>query len=201
MPKSAKNKTESPRDRLLEAAMIMFHHRGIDGTTLAEIAKGARVPPGNVYYHFRTKEALVEAVFEARIEELRDQFQAASLDPDPFERLRMLVRDGRRNRAELTKRGSPFAAIAHDLARDSGRAGAETGRLLEMYLEFAVDQFTTLGAGAASRDLAEEFICLLHGGFLLANQMGSSAFLERQLDRLEHWLERARAQIGDARAS
>lgn len=194
MPRSVKNE-RSPRDRLLESAMRLFHHQGIHATTLAEIAQGARVPPGNVYYHFRTKEALVEAVFAARIEELHEEFQAASLDPDPFERLRMLVRDGRRNSLELSKRGSPFVAIANDLARDSGRSAPKAGRLLEMYVGFATDQFSALGAGASSQDLAEAFICSLQGGFLLANQLGSRAFLERQLDRLERWLEQVRAEL------
>ena len=186
MPKSAQNPAKSPRDRLLEAATIMFHHHGMTGTTLAEIAKEARIPPGNVYYHFRTKDALIEAVVARRAEELRGQFDAASLDPEPLERLRMLIRDARRNQDELTERGCPFAAIGHDLQKSPG---AETGTLLGMYLEFATDQFRALGLGERSSDLAEEFISSLQGSYLLAHQLGSSAFLGRQLDRLEDWLE------------
>jgi len=50
------------RDRLIEAAKAKFYQQGVACTTLADIAQQAQVPLGNVYYHFRTKEALVEAV-------------------------------------------------------------------------------------------------------------------------------------------
>jgi TetR/AcrR family transcriptional regulator, transcriptional repressor for nem operon len=190
MASKTKRVAKASRERLHRAAMTMFHHHGIAGTTLADIAQESGVPLGNVYYHFRTKEALIEAALEARTQELRDQFQAASLDPDPLERLKMLVRDGRRNRIELVERGCPFAAITQDLAKLPGRAGDRTGRLLEMFLDFATDQFEALGAGATSRDLAEEFISSLQGSLLLANSTGSGSLLERQLDRLERWLER-----------
>ncbi len=185
MPKTSKNPAKPPRDRLLEAAKLRFHQRGINATTLADIAKTARIPTGNVYYHFRTKDELVEAVVANRAEELRGQFEAASLDPEPLERLMMLIRDARRNQAELTERGCPFAGIGRELQKVSG--GKPT-KLLEMYLEFATEQFSALGAAERSGELAEELICSLQGSYLLANQLGSSEFLERQLDRLEDWL-------------
>ena len=37
-------------------------------TTLADIAQQTQVPLGMVYYHFRTKEALVEAAVQAQFE-------------------------------------------------------------------------------------------------------------------------------------
>ena len=45
------------RDRLIEAAKEKFYQQGVARTTLADIAQQAQVPLGNVYYHFRTKEA------------------------------------------------------------------------------------------------------------------------------------------------
>lgn len=52
----------TPRERLARAAATLFHQRGVRKTTLADIAQAAAVPLGNVYYHFRTKDALIEAV-------------------------------------------------------------------------------------------------------------------------------------------
>jgi TetR/AcrR family transcriptional regulator, transcriptional repressor for nem operon len=182
--------TTSARDRLRNAAIQMFHHQGIGGTTLADIAQAADVPLGNVYYHFRTKEALIETVIEARTQELRDQFQAASLDPDPLERLKMLVRDARRNQADLVEHGCPFTAMTHDLAKFSTRENHQAGTLFEMFLDFATTQFQALGTGDDSRELAEDFISTLQGSLLLANSIHSTRLLERQLDRLELWLER-----------
>jgi AcrR family transcriptional regulator len=75
------------RDRLIEAAKIMFYQQGVMGTTLADIAQQAQVPLGNIYYHFRTKDALVEAVIQAHLQELQSLFAQLDRQPDPRQRL------------------------------------------------------------------------------------------------------------------
>ncbi|MCZ7485629.1 TetR/AcrR family transcriptional regulator [Rhizobium rhizogenes] len=66
------NEPERPRrartrDRILDAALELFNGRGPDRVTTAEIALAVDINEGNLYYHFRTKEALVLALF-ARFE-------------------------------------------------------------------------------------------------------------------------------------
>ena len=51
------------RVRLIEAAKVLIHQQGFHLTTLADIAQEADVPLGNVYYYFKTKEAIGEAAF------------------------------------------------------------------------------------------------------------------------------------------
>lgn len=52
------------RDRILEAALILFNSRGPDRVTTAEIARTVGINEGNLYYYFKTKEALIQALFE-----------------------------------------------------------------------------------------------------------------------------------------
>ena len=56
------------RTRLIETATKLAYARGFRETSLADIAAAARVPVGNVYYYFKTKEELAEAVVERRLE-------------------------------------------------------------------------------------------------------------------------------------
>lgn len=57
----------STRDRILDSALDLFNGRGPDRVTTAEIAEAVKINEGNLYYHFRTKESLVLALF-ARFE-------------------------------------------------------------------------------------------------------------------------------------
>ena len=50
------------RSRLLEAANRLVHAQGFNQTTLADIAREAEVPLGNVYYYFKTKEDIGHAL-------------------------------------------------------------------------------------------------------------------------------------------
>src|SRR5919107_4170802 len=53
------------RERLVASARELLHQQGVERTTLAQIAHTADVPPGNVYYYFKTKDELVEAAIDA----------------------------------------------------------------------------------------------------------------------------------------
>jgi TetR/AcrR family transcriptional repressor of nem operon len=64
-------------------------------TTLADIAQQAQVPLGNVYSHFRTKQALVEAVVQAHTQELPSLFGKWERIADPCQRLLALLKPAR----------------------------------------------------------------------------------------------------------
>ncbi len=71
--------TESPagkRERLVASARTLLHQQGVERTTIAEVAEGADVPPGNVYYYFKTKDELIEAAVAARSDDLEHMLGA-----------------------------------------------------------------------------------------------------------------------------
>ena len=56
--------------RLRAAAFALTRATGIDGWTLADVAAEAGIPAGSVFYHFRTKDAMVAGVAEYLPDEL-----------------------------------------------------------------------------------------------------------------------------------
>lgn len=50
------------RDKILDTSCRLFNEKGYAGTTLAEIAAVVGIAEGNLWYHFRTKLDLVEAI-------------------------------------------------------------------------------------------------------------------------------------------
>src|ERR1700691_561617 len=79
------------RERLVGAARQMLHERGAEKTTLADIAAAAEVPLGNVYYYFKTKDAIIAAVIETYGHAY--ELMSARLDqqPTPQTRLKALI--------------------------------------------------------------------------------------------------------------
>ena len=71
------------RARILEAASELFAARGLQ-VTLDDIARHAGLGTGTVYRRFPDRDALVEALFEARLDESAAVAAECLTDPDPW---------------------------------------------------------------------------------------------------------------------
>ena len=75
---------ERNRQRILAAAAQVFTERGLDAT-LDDVARAAGVGVGTVYRRFPDKEALIAALFRARIDNLVTVAEDACAAPDPWQ--------------------------------------------------------------------------------------------------------------------
>jgi len=64
------------RDRILKTALALFNDEGEAQVSTVEIAGVLEISPGNLYYHFKGKEAIIEALFDDFEEEIRQVLSA-----------------------------------------------------------------------------------------------------------------------------
>jgi TetR/AcrR family transcriptional regulator, cholesterol catabolism regulator len=71
------------REELMDAALAVFATKGVDGSSIKDIAQAASVTPGLLYHYFESKEALAAAVLEERgfLPELRALLDERSDEP------------------------------------------------------------------------------------------------------------------------
>jgi AcrR family transcriptional regulator len=81
------------RDEIVALAGEMFATRGFTATTVREIADGAGILSGSLYHHFDSKEAIVDALLSAFLDETMAAYERAVDEAeDPVEALCALVR-------------------------------------------------------------------------------------------------------------
>jgi len=66
------------RQRIQDIAAALFLENGYAGTSLREIANAVGMKTGSLYYHFASKEALLEAILRRGIEVMVTAFDEAS---------------------------------------------------------------------------------------------------------------------------
>ncbi|MFI2782046.1 ScbR family autoregulator-binding transcription factor [Streptomyces sp. ALB3] len=76
------------RQKLIEAAAIVFDRRGYEATTLGEIATAAGTTKGAIYFHFRNKDDLAQIILAEQ-----QQTEEHALRPQPV-KLQELVDSG-----------------------------------------------------------------------------------------------------------
>jgi len=80
------------RQRILDAAEVVFSKRGLPGATIAEIAATARLPKANILYYFRSKQHLYRAVIDNILQLWLSTLGDISPDHDPRDALLHYVR-------------------------------------------------------------------------------------------------------------
>jgi len=89
----AKTETKASvsRKRVLDAAARIFRDRGYAGTTMRAIGAEAKLKAGSIYYHFRSKDELIEAVLDMGISTVSDAVHKAiaALPPAATYRVRI----------------------------------------------------------------------------------------------------------------
>lgn len=90
MARRTKEEAEQTRDQILDAAETLFYERGVAHTSLEQIAREAGVTRGAVYWHFRNKTDLFEAMQKRTRLPQEDMLEelAENESDDPLEALR-----------------------------------------------------------------------------------------------------------------
>lgn len=130
----------SSRERLVEAAAILFHEDGYQKTSLNRVLREAGVVRSNFYYHFKSKEELAIAVIDTWLDELTFNVIGPALADEsltPLQRVRRIL-EGLVEELECggCRGGCPFGSLAN--------AEAEHNERFRQKLEEAFDGFAQL---------------------------------------------------------
>lgn len=68
------------KDRILLTSLTLFNEEGEPNVTTVDIAAELDISPGNLYYHFKGKEAIIETLYLAMERELLDILRAPIQD-------------------------------------------------------------------------------------------------------------------------
>jgi AcrR family transcriptional regulator len=180
-------KTDS-QTRLLEAAEEVTYRYGFENASLADIANAASVPLGNIYYYFKTKDEIGDAIVEHRLTRFRKMLQELDKADSPKERLCGFVQLKIKNREGLAHGGCPVGTLCSELQKYGGPAAKKSRVLFATALEWMEAQFKAIGKGSDSRGLAVHLLSATQGVSVLAHTFRDPRLIEAEAGRLKKWI-------------
>lgn len=116
---------ERKREAILEVAASLFNARGLNGTTIADVAQGVGLTTTSITYYYRKKEDLAEACVMRAIETIDEMMSAAEAEPHAAGQLTMFLKLYFAFQADVAERRRPAVINFWDLRAMTG-TGAET---------------------------------------------------------------------------
>jgi TetR/AcrR family transcriptional repressor of nem operon len=188
MTHSATEKRPGKRERLVESAGELLHRQGVERTTLAEIAHAADVPPGNVYYYFKTRDDLVRAVIDTRAESIRALLASVERRSTPRARLKALARSWADVADLVAAHGCPIGSLSSELNKHDDALAEDAAEVFRLVIDWAEVQFRDMGHKDAA-GLATTLFAGVQGAALVANTLRDPKILSREVRRLERWID------------
>ena len=175
------------RERLISAADALIHRQGFYRTTLAHIAEEAKVPLGNVYYYFKTKEDICKAVVTERKLALSHTLKGCCRRNGPKEALANLVKVMIGHSRELAEAGCPLGGLCQELDEECAELMDCADSCMKYLVDWATEQFRLMGLRQAE-ELGFEFVSRVQGVILLGNILNDPRQLKRQLKAVVNWI-------------
>lgn len=167
-----RRKAEETRQDILAIAEKLFRRHGIAKTSVADIAVELAMSPANVFKHFHSKTALVDAICERHVSRMIEQFTSMDEPAPAPERLARVVCRLMETHLQHIRENPFFLEMIFVMSDTQLHSGRRYGALIEELFGDLIRQGAESGVyrctdcAATSRYVSAAFVSVLHPVFL-----------------------------------
>ncbi|WP_342116384.1 TetR/AcrR family transcriptional regulator [Pseudoduganella sp. OTU4001] len=178
------------RERIVEAANDLFYQQGFEQTSFTHIAEAVGITRGNFYYHFKSKDEILDAVISARFSATEAMLERwGQVSGNPEGRLCCFAEILVVNCAKIMGYGCPVGTLSTELAtlnHPSRRGADEIFSLFRIWLR---RQFELAGRSGDADDLAMHLLSRSQGIATLAHAFQDEEFIRKEVKTMREWIK------------
>ncbi|MGI9426143.1 MAG: TetR/AcrR family transcriptional regulator [Hyphomicrobiaceae bacterium] len=180
---------KSTRVQIVEAADQLIYQQGYEQTSFSDIAGAVQISRGNFYYHFKSKNEILDAVIKARLDNTREMLAQWEIEEArPADRVRRFIHILLANRSKIRRHGCPVGTLCTELAKQNHGSQGEARKVFTLFRAWLRRQFALLGHETDADDLAMHLLARSQGIAVLANTFRDGKFIELEVAQLCDWL-------------
>lgn len=181
---------KTTRDHIIEAADQLFYQQGYANTSFADIADAVQISRGNFYYHFKSKDEILDAVINLRLaktQKMLEQWEVGG--KQPADRIRSFIHILIMNQTKIKNYGCPVGTLCTELSKLEHNSLPEANKLFTLFRTWLGKQFKQLGRKTDADKLAMHLLARSQGIATLASAFHDEKFIQQEVKQLNHWLD------------
>jgi len=180
---------KSKRDQIIEASDKLFYENGYEHTSFSHIAKTVRISRGNFYYHFKTKDEILDAVISFRLKNTRAMLGKWEIEgSNAVEKIHSFINILIVNKSKIQKYGCPIGTLCTELTKLNHSSLENANELFTLFRIWLRRQFELLGYAKEADNLAMHLLSRSQGIAMLSSAFHDEAFLRSEVKSLNDWL-------------
>lgn len=188
---SMAKRENSVRSAIVKAANELFYQHGYEETSYTQIAKKAHISRGNFYHHFKSKEEILYAIVDYRLEDVSHILKDWSdTIKTPKARIKRYIQILRNESDNAITYGCPMGTLNTQLGKSHKDLQPYARQIFDLFKGFLMKQFIELGY---KKKQAEQYtmhiLARSQGISVVAHAYNDIKFLKREADTLDQWLD------------
>lgn len=182
--------TKTTRDLIIEQADQLFYERGFERTSFADISAVVKISRGNFYHHFKSKDEILAAVIDFRIEKTKKLLEHwESKEKKPLKRIECFIRILITNMTKIALYGCPVGTLTTELSKLDHASKEEANKLFDLFKEWLEKRFVELGHKKDASKFAMHLLARSQGVATLANAYQDEEFIHDEVKQMIDWLK------------
>lgn len=180
---------QDSRERIIIAANRLFYIKGYNQTSFADVADEVGISKGNLHYHFRSKDDLLEAIITLRIQEIKRNLGEWDEEfPEPKDKLRRFAQMLLNEETDLVRYGCPLGSLNMELGKYQEGLRDKSREMFELYRHWLENIFHQMGREDYG-ELSIHLLTMMQGTTLMTYVYADSQMLKDEHKKIIEWIE------------
>lgn len=177
------------RERIINAANRLFYIKGYNQTSFADVADEVGISKGNLHYHFRSKDDLLEAIIALRMQVIKHNLAQWDEEfPDPKDKLRRFAQMLLNEETDLVRYGCPLGSLNMELGKYQRELRDKSREMFDLFQQWLEKAFQQMGC-KDSRSLSTHLLTMAQGAALMTYVYADGDLLKSECNKIFEWID------------
>ena len=182
-------KGQISRERIIEAANRLIYIKGYNPTSFADVANEVGITKGNLHYHFKTKEELLEAIIASRMEMISQNLAAWDEQyPAVKDRLKRFTRMLLNEQQDVVRYGCPMGSLNVELGKNQLPLRDRSRAMFDLFQAWLAGLFKQLGK-KNHKALSKHLLAMAQGAALMSYVYSDAGMLKDECKAIDEWID------------